>query len=387
MHSNPVVGHVIINIKRMIGRAVATLRDFQRWIADGFVQEILGFQGIRSVIKSSRKMLGIHNRYKTLETYPLAGYDAHMAQMRQIYTPLANGFSYYQYVVQALAELPEATLTPLSEFAGQSNAGGKIIGLRHDVDGDPETAVRCARFLSRNGWAGSFYLLSTSGYYGEISNGVFIRNPLVKEWVKALAVAGSEIGLHNDALNLCHQGYDGIKALIAEITWLRSMGIRIQGTVAHNSGPIYEAENFEIFADRVLWPRSVSTAYGNVLPLGAVRMSDLGLTYEGTFSVPRADIDTRKAHAFFGDKEASKLRSEEWMRAFLHDNPSCLHELDVQLWLIGRDEWVIAGARGRVDEFAWLVSFEEVRKFLRGLRGNRRILAALHPEYFMDIDR
>jgi hypothetical protein len=254
--------------------------------------------------------------------------------------------------------------------------------LRHDVDNDPDTALRMARHLASRGVAGSFYLLHTAPYYGRFVDRVLVRNPELAGWVRGMIVAGCEIGVHNDAFGAeLTEGVKGPAALVAEIDWLRSQGAVIRGTVAHNSAPAYGAANSEVFVGRRLGPWSGSG--GRRLPLEAIREDEHGLAYEGTFAVPRPDADVGEAERFVRDCAGAGLRSETWMRRFLLDNPTCRWDVDLQVWVIGRDEWVVAGRTDGTPVFRWCVDLDDAVGAIRAMPPGSRSMVVLHPEYFM----
>lgn len=308
--------------------------------------------------------------------------DGYFEQVRTCYEPLANPFDYYRRLVAELRQVERLRLAPLYELATSSERDARVVGLRHDVDADPVTALRCARHLAREGICGSFYLLHTAPYYGQLVGGRLIRHARLREWVRGFVVAGCELGLHNDCLTLYRDyGVSGAKALQQELAWLRSEGAVVRGTVAHNCGAVYGAENYEIFAERQLWTRPVRTPSGKRVPLGQLRERDLDLQYEGTFAVPRAMLDRAAAQAFFGDPASADVRSEAWMRRFLLDNPCCEWEVGCQCWLTGRDRWVVAGRRGHERIFEWDVDLTRMLEVLRQMPDGSRAVLVVHPEY------
>ncbi len=294
-----------------------------------------------------------------------------------------NRFSYYQATIEGLLAIDRVKPVPLAELAAGGNPELRLVGLRHDVDADSITALRAARLLARFGIGGSFYLLHTSPYYyGTFVNGLFIRNPNLAELVRGFIVSGCEIGVHNDALSVfLEQGLDGLESFCSELAWLRSQGARIVGTVAHNSGPIYGAENYEIFKGRRLWERQVTTPKGLEIPLGVLSEEELGLKYEGTFAKPKENIHLEEAARFLSDAKASDVTSESWMRSFLHDNPYCDYDLDMQFWLIGLDRWMAAGRIGRERVFEWNVGLGRVLKIIAAMPLGSRSVVVIHPVY------
>ena len=78
---------------------------------------------------------------------------------------------------------------------------------------------------------------------------------------------------------------DGAKALVADIEWLRSVGLNIRGTAPHNNPAEYGASNSAIFEKSNIWNFLQSGAKGvcnngKWEPLAVLNEKDLGLDYE-----------------------------------------------------------------------------------------------------------
>jgi len=321
-------------------------------------------------------------RFEELPSADLWDPTTHIDTANEIFGPFSNSLTYYDNVLSQIQSINELSITPLYRLFDETNEQVRRIALRHDVDFDPYAALRCARLLARYGTCGSFYLLHTNPYYGRVVNETFVRNPYLAEFVDGLMVAGAEIGLHNDALNIFQNwNRDGNGALTQEIAWLRGRGVTIHGTVAHNSGPVYGAENYEIFQGYRLWERELKTSTGQVIPLGSLNGEELGLTYEGTFARPKHDPNTDLAGAFFSDKVASDVRSKSWMRKFLLDSPACDYMTDTQFWLVGVDSWIVAGQRAGGDIYEHFISFSKVLEIIQDLPTGSRSIMVIHPEY------
>lgn len=308
--------------------------------------------------------------------------DNHLSQVDDVYNSIQNGRFYYEWVIDELASLPNLSLRPLCTLFDNDDDTVARIGLRHDVDMDPVAAVRCSRYLAYKGIRGSFYLLHTNPYFGTFVSNRFIINSELSKWVRDLVVAGSEVGLHHDTLHLYRNvGVNGLDRLARDISLLRSYGAQVYGVVAHNSGPLYGAENYEIFEEHLLWKRRVPSRKYWKFPLGKVRKDMFGLKYEGTFTQPKAKMDKSAAAAFFADSASANVRSPEWMRKFLLDNPACDYEVDYQIWLIGKDSWAIAGKWQDEPVFLFDIGFGEVREFCRTLPNGSATSLIIHPEY------
>lgn len=308
--------------------------------------------------------------------------ENYFGQVDSMCIPLTNPFCYYEALIGGLQSVPSINLATVADFAECQDADRLHVCLRHDVDADPITALRAARHLARVGANGSFYLLHTSPYYADLVEGIVVRNAELVHWIRGLIVAGCEIGLHNDALSVeARWGLDGVAALRDELAWLRSQGAVIRGTVAHNSGPVFGAENYEVFAGRVLWRRKVVCGNGRRLPLGKVAEASLGLSYEGTFAAPKPKPDKSAAKAFFSDLAAADIRSEQWMRTYLLNNPACDWKVDVQCWLLAKDMWVVAGRYGSAEVFEWNIGLEDLLNIVKELPLGTKAMMVVHPEY------
>lgn len=315
--------------------------------------------------------------YKAYSAFDLKSYRQ---QMEKNYASINNPFSYYQLIIDELAKVDDTLLLPLFEFNRfQADGKHKLIGLRHDIDADPFTAVKLARFLAQRGLCGSFYFLHTALYYGNFYDDVFVRNPELSNWIYEMIVAGAEIGLHNDALMFEKvHGMSAADVFLTELAWLRNQGAVVRGTVAHNSFPIYQAENFEIFKERLLWNRKVKVGWNRNLNLGALSEKELGLEYEGTFSLPLPKVYKRKLNEFL--KLQASLESATWMKYFLYEPAYRKYSVDLQCWLIGRDSWVISGNPSN-EVFQLKCSFKHVLEVVRDMPSDSKILLVVHPCY------
>jgi hypothetical protein len=218
---------------------------------------------------------------------------------------------------------------------------------------------------------------------------VFYRNPMLKEWVKALIISGCEIGLHTDALHLyVNHDVDGAMAITEEIAWLRLHGAHISGTAAHNSYPAYNAENFEIFSDYVLCGRSKAVFDNKRFPLGTLDEASLKLTYEANYPIVspnKKDMKTqRKIVKWCNTTNAESVESETWMRTYLQDNPCFEREYDVSVWHHGGNKWTVALKQDISANLHWYWQVDRIRMIdiLVNLPDGVRVVLTLHPIYF-----
>jgi hypothetical protein len=163
--------------------------------------------------------------------------------------------------------------------------------IRHDVDGDLPAALRCAQIEKSLGIRSTYYFLHTSPYYGAANGKMFLRNEACADIYLQIQSLGHEVGLHTDTLWIYQNwGMDGVDGLIAELNWLRSVGLRIVGTAPHNSPDVYGGiANSDIFVGRhhqetalhnVRTPHELDVERAEGIPVRSVDEMALGLVYE-----------------------------------------------------------------------------------------------------------
>jgi hypothetical protein len=263
----------------------------------------------------------------------------------------------------------------------QTETAPVVVGLRLDVDMDPLAALRMVRHNARYGVPSSVYLLHTSYYYGTWAQDELRRNPLLEEWLTGMLVAGCEVGLHTDPLQLfVERGVDGIDAVRTELAWLRSRGVSVIGTAAHNSYLVYGGENFELFAGRNLWGRTSLTVAGRRIPLGVASEADLGLTYEANYPVCDRSRDEDAIEAWARIDPTDAVRSAHWMRFYLLGNPCYRRDYQATVWHVGGDCWCFVHTP--TEQMAWGISVDEAVRRVSTLPDGSRAVVWLHPAYF-----
>jgi hypothetical protein len=298
------------------------------------------------------------------------------------YKTMINPFFLYTTLIDELQNSEKVVIKPLYELMNPTK-GSRIVGLRHDIDANPIVALRAARYLARQGICGSFYLLHTAPYYGNFYNDVFIRTEYVRELIKSLIITGCEIGLHNDAFGMYeNDNINGAQSIVDEIYWIRSQGVKLYGTVSHNSAPVYGAENFEIFKEKILWNRTVISPNMKKIPLGSLSLSDLDLTYEGSFASPKLNIDNNEAKRYLSNIQETDVRSKSYMRKYLLNNPILEWKIDYQFWLIGSDKWIASGRYNDLELFEWEIGVFDVIKIIKSLPLDSRSVIVIHPTYY-----
>jgi peptidoglycan/xylan/chitin deacetylase (PgdA/CDA1 family) len=296
---------------------------------------------------------------------------------------LANDLGYFRAISAAIVEAKNLRPGTVEQLA--TGVKGVNLAIRTDVDMDLPAAAKMAKIAGGQGLPITFYLLHTAGYYGHFQGGVFSRNEANSQLYREMQTQGAEIALHIDPYSIyLDHGIDGAQAVKTELAWLRSCGLRIAGTSAHNAAPVYGAENFEIFKGRSI--RQGGWFHRNYvyLPLGVLDEAELGLRYEACSARPAGEVhQLHDEHPYVARlPEGDFLRDYQWLRTYLLNNPYCRWAYTYHVWLVGKDLWAIAGRpENGPPLFLYPVGWSRVNDFLQGVGGNEKVLITLHPIY------
>jgi len=294
---------------------------------------------------------------------------------------LANPLAYFETMLDDLDACPSVRAGTVADLA--TGRGEANLAVRVDVDTDLPAAVGMARRAAQHGVPVSFYLLHTAGYYGVFEDDVFRRHEAMAPLYRDLADRGMEVGLHADPYEvyLAHH-MDGARAVIEELAWLRGLGLDVRGVAGHNAAPAYGVESVEIFRGWRIRPEATVEREGKALPVGVLDERVLGLDYEAGCAAP-ADGDPAEREAYLaGLPEGDFLRSPDWFRTYILDNPYGRWGYAYRVWLLGRDFWAIAGTTRDGDAvFRFRVGWKKVKAFLDGLRPDETCVLHLHPLY------
>ena len=124
-------------------------------------------------------------------------------------------------------------VVPMRDIA-LGDTGPRVIGLRHDVDDNPgsfETALALARWEFERGYSSTYYLLHGSHYWNADS------------LVAALEFQelGHEVGIHCNALALALRNRRDPGWILDEALGdMRSVGLKVEGTIAHGDAWCYK---------------------------------------------------------------------------------------------------------------------------------------------------
>jgi len=295
---------------------------------------------------------------------------------------LANTLGDFVLMLGDLAAIRGRRLGTLEALAHGDEACNTAI--RVDVDMDLHAALGMAEIAGRHSVPASFFVLHTAAYYGRLQDGVFLRNESAGRWYREIESRGVEVGLHVDPyLYYVEHGIDGAQAVTAELAWLRAQGVCVRGTTAHNAAPVYGAENFEIFSGRDITGSGFFRRDYRFFPKGVLSEQALGLSYEGSAPSPGPGPESEAARDYLESLPAGDVvRNARWFRAYILANPYCRWGYDFNVWVLGRDFWVIAGSDGRNELFRFGIAWIQVRQWLEALPRGKRVCLVLHPVYF-----
>lgn len=294
---------------------------------------------------------------------------------------LLNPLRYYGTLLDRLVALPNTEIVPIGSITQVPREKPLAIALRHDVDADIVTAVRCGRMLASRGLPGAFFILHTSHYYGVFQENegdlAFVRHDGFTSLLADLRATGAEIGIHNDALGIIHDhGADGVQAFVEELRWLREQGVAIRGSAAHNSAAVYGAECFEIFKGLATGNRGVVHWRGRSIHLQTLAAGAIGLEYEANHPRVRDRLDLSRIAAI-STGEGDLLRDPVWQRAYFLDHPVFDRGYTHDAWLIGADRWILAGG-GTVR---YPLDLDGLVDALSHLPAGSRVVISVHPIY------
>lgn len=283
----------------------------------------------------------------------------------------------FERVLDEIAAMPQRRFGSIQQVQqAESN-----LAVRVDVDMDISTATHMAKLANDREVPVEFYVLHTASYYGTVIDAEFHRHETMAELYLRLQGPSTSVGLHTDGLHLAlNEGLDGADGVVAELSWLRQQGLRIQGTAAHNYAPMYGAENFELFAGRVIRPEGSVTRNGRTVKLGVLSEADLGLNYEA--GDPRSAIPL-DAHTYPDAPSAWNDSGDlRWLEQYAIGTNYVRWGYDHHVWLVGDDQWATWGWRD--DGEGWFEGpwpWSRVRDHLAGVPAASRVCVTLHPIY------
>jgi hypothetical protein len=152
-----------------------------------------------------------------------------------------SAFSGYIDFLIKISDTSRYKIVQIDEFNDTFAPDKIIIGLRHDVDLDLNTAYELSKAEYNFGIQSVYYILHTASYYLAKSDNYSLHNESIIPTLKTMQDEyNHRIGWHNDlvTLQLVHD-IDPVAFLHQELDWLRSKGLSIMGTASHGSQYCY----------------------------------------------------------------------------------------------------------------------------------------------------
>lgn len=325
---------------------------------------------------------------------------------------LTNMLNVYEYFIAKVSSMPHLNFVSVGELMKDppANVKNKVrVLLRHDIDHDLVAALMMREIEKEFGLSGYYLLHHASPYYYGVfdENLVFNRNESLADVYLELQSSGAEVGLHIDPFTIYKLGVDGSEAIVCELAWLRSIGLRISSVSAHGSAPYYGAEAFEIFKEWRLYKNDFVSSDGansmslglfplskdacakfsnsNALPqtvnlpLGVLSAKELELKLEANFASPVHNANKAKIKEYFQRAKTEDMKT--YLYYYLHRNAYSQWGQDYTVWLYGMDRWAISSTDPN-GYFRPDASTLEVIKFLDELSGEEKVVLHIHPIYF-----
>lgn len=287
------------------------------------------------------------------------------------YSTINNQFSDLEKLIYNCKNNKYFKIVDLLEINNIEN--NKInIAFRCDIDCDIHTAKKMSILFKSNKILSTFYLLHTSSYYRKNNNYPIERCNDLKENILDIKNDYCSIGLHLDPLHVYVElDDDGSKEVLNEINWLRSF-VNIKSICAHNSYLVYGAENFEIFKELAYNDRQFLNYKDKQIPLSTLSLKELGLK---EINYP---IIKKNANIELSNDTWSKYKA---FNKALYNNEIFTHNYDINIWCVGKDEWLISNIK---EKYFSIENLNFVLNYLDTLNYETisNIVFNLHPIYF-----
>ena len=320
---------------------------------------------------------------------PVAFNDWELASIKT-YAGKCNQLSIVSILCESLLQnhYKVVSLCNLQETSTDQN----LVSLRHDIDAHPPTAVKMGQIYSAHCIPASFYFLHSAKYYIKLSGGKIYRNPQVEDWIAQISLFGCEVGLHNDSLGMANRLNTNARDILSvELDFFRQLGFNVTGTVAHNGFTTHCAENFEVFSElqtfrsdfytdsQVRKVQEIRAQY----QLSTASMKELGLKYEGNYPLAPKYRNSKDLEAIlFSSDKNEHIQNKNWMRHYLDLNPSFDRSYGADIWVLGKNKWVISDRT--INFYNHACNINDVKNYLERHDKAHKLVVTLHPEYFIE---
>jgi hypothetical protein len=262
-----------------------------------------------------------------------------------------TNFAWEKYAdfLKKVSDTSRYIVLPLNEFRQTFNSKKVVIGLRHDIDNDLNTAFEFSKIESDLGFRSTYFVLHTAPYYLANQNNMAAHSDKIIPILKKMQNERHfEIGWHNDLVTLqVIYNINPVNFFHNELEWLRSNGIKIYGTAAHGSSycKSYHYMNFYFFHEctfPVVPDRENNITVpkdGKYITLLKRNLSDFNLEYEAYF------LNNNKAYS-----DAVITNGVRWNIGML--DPDKLVKGDRVIILIHPIHWHKPSVHNNIEEFS-----------------------------------
>lgn len=294
------------------------------------------------------------------------------------YCTYNNNFKIFEELIQYFKKnLSYFNIVDILNINKQAN--GINIAFRCDIDCDIVTAIKMSNYFKSQEILATFYLLHTSYYYRQNNKYPILRCDDLKDNILQIHNDYCSIGLHLDPLEVyINLNGDGTNEVNNEIIWLRNI-VSINSVCAHNSYLVYGAENFEIFQSLSYENRKFFTYQNKTIPLATISLEELNLQ-EINYPI------IKKNNTIIIKDCSNNCNKEKNFKEAIFDNKIFKHGYNINIWCIGKDEWVISNYEKNyfnITNFTNVLTYlDTLKKKYNTLKKYNTIVFNLHPIYF-----
>lgn len=207
-----------------------------------------------------------------------------LAENRPIVEKYGHHYAWKDYLalMDELSDRDRYIACPGRDFIKTFDPSKVVVYMRHDVDIDPETALRMAEEENKRGLRSTYYILPTAHYYGEQTPTGVRRYASMDELYRRIQALGHDIGVHNDLLSMqILWDIDPVEFQKQELEYYRKAGFPVVGTVSHGSRVVGSRKLNNVFVFSEFGKRGVYDHEGRAVPYGEHSYKDYGFIYEG----------------------------------------------------------------------------------------------------------
>ncbi len=222
-----------------------------------------------------------HNAFMLDKTKPMTQV---LEENRAVVARSGHKYSWQDYLalLDELAKSDRYVVCPGQDFIKTFDPSKVVVYMRHDIDIDPETALRMAEEEHKRGLHASYYILPTARYYGEQTKNGVKRYVSMDEFYRKIQSLGHEIGVHNDLLSMqILWDIDPMEFQKQELEYYHQAGFPVVGAVSHGSGVVISRKLNNMWVFSEFGKKGVYNHEDRAVEYGKNSFKDYGFIYEG----------------------------------------------------------------------------------------------------------